>query len=132
LSLANAAQAKRGQKPGDPWYIVCTEPATPHILTLYATRMWADEMFRDLKSQGFHLEQTRLTHPERLDRLMLALALAYWWVLGRGIWVDRMQLRRPVDRCKHPKCSLFTLGLRWIHRLLTLDKLPDVVLMPVL
>ena len=53
-----------------------TEPATPHILTLYAVRMWADELFRDLKSQGFHLEQTRLTHPERLDRLMLALALA--------------------------------------------------------
>ena len=132
LSLANAAQAKRGQKPEDPWYIVCTEPATPHILTLYATRMWADEMYRDLKSQGFHLEQTRLTHPERLDRLMLALALAYYWVLGRGIWVDRLQLRRSVDRCKHPKCSLFTLGLRWIHRLLTLDKLPDVVLMPVL
>ena len=41
---------------------------------------------------------------------MLALALAYWWVLGRGIWVHRLQLRRPVDRCKHPKCSLFTWG----------------------
>jgi|GEM_PF-1866717 len=60
------------------------------------------------------------------------LALAYWWILGRGIWVDRMQLRRRVDRCKHPKCSLFTLGLRWIHRLLELHKLPDVALMPVL
>lgn len=132
LSLANATKAKRGQKPQDPWYIVCTEPATPHILALYATRMWVDEMFRDLKSQGFHLEQTRLTHTDRLDRLMLALALAYWWVLGRGIWVDRMHLRRPVDRRKHPKCSLFTLGLRWIHRLLTLDKLPDVVLIPIL
>ena len=44
--------------------------------------MWADELFRDSKSQGFHLEHTRLTHPERLDRLMLALALAYWWDLG--------------------------------------------------
>ena len=132
LSLANAAQAKRGQKPEDPWYIVCTEPATSHILTLYATRMGADEMYRDLKSQGFHLEQTRLTHTERLDRLMLASALAYYWVLGRGIWVDRLQLRRSVDRCKHPKCSLFTLGLRWIHRLLTLDKLSDVELIPIL
>jgi hypothetical protein len=132
LSLANPAQAKRSQKAEDPWYIVCTVPATPHILTLYAAHMWADELFRDLKSHGFHLEQTRLTHTERLDRLMLALALAYWWVLGRGIWGDRLQLRQPVDRCKHPKCSLFTLGLRWIHRRLTLDKLPDVVLIPLL
>ena len=94
--------------------------------------MWADARFRDLKSQGFHLEQTRLTHTERLDRLMLALALAHWWVLGRGIWVDRLQLRRPVDRCKHPKGNLFTLGLRWMHRLLTLDQLPDAVLIPLL
>lgn len=132
LSVANAAEPKRGQKAEDPWYIVSTEPATPHILTLYAVRMWADEMFRDLKSQGFHLEQTRLNHPERIDRLMLVIALAYWWVLGRGIWVDRMQLRRRVDRCRHPKCSLFTLGLRWIHRLLTLDHLPDVSFVPVL
>jgi hypothetical protein len=54
LALAHAAQAKRGQQAPDPWYIVCTEPATPHILTLYAARMWADELFRDLKSQGFH------------------------------------------------------------------------------
>jgi len=37
-----------------------------------------------------------------------------------------------VDRCKHPKCSLFTLGLRSIHRLMELEKLPDVVLLPVL
>jgi hypothetical protein len=44
--------------------------------------MWADELFCDLKSQGFHLERTRLTHTQRLDRLMLALALAYWWGTG--------------------------------------------------
>jgi hypothetical protein len=132
LSVAHAAQPKRGQKVDDPWYIVSTELATSHILTLYAVRMWVDELFRDLKSQGFHLDQTRLTHTERIDRLMLILALAYWWIMGRGIWIDRMQLRRRVDRCKHPKCSLFTIGLRWIHRLFDRDKLPDVCLIPAL
>jgi len=132
LSVANAPQPKRGKKEEDPWYIVSTDPATSHILAMYAVRMWIDEMFRDLKGQGFHLNQTRLTDPERIDRLMLILALAYWWILGRGIWIDRLHLRRRVDRCKHPKCSLFTIGLRWIHRLLDMDKLPDVSLVPVL
>jgi hypothetical protein len=132
LSLACAPQPKQGQKAEDPWYIVSTDAATSHILTLYATRMWIDEMFRDLKGQGFHLNETRLKHPERIDRLMLILALAYWWILGRGIWIDRMQLRRRVDRCLHPKCSLFTIGLRWIHRLFDRDKLPDVCFIPVL
>jgi hypothetical protein len=132
LSLAHAPRPKRGQKTDDPWYIVSIDPASSHILTLYAVRMWIDELFRDLKGQGFHLNQTRLTHPERIDRLMLILALAYWWIMGRGIWIDRMGLRRRVDRCKHPKRSLFTIGLRWIHRLLDRDKLPDVYLVPVL
>ena len=63
---------------------------------------------------------------------MLALVLACWWVIGRGIWVDRMGLRRQVDRAKHPKCSLFTIGLRWINQLFNRDKMPDVVLVPVL
>jgi len=132
LSLAHAAPALHSQQGDDPWYIVSTEPAGPPILALYRVRMWVDEMFRDLKSHGFHLDQTRLDRPERIDRLMLALALAYWWVIGRGIWVERMQLRDRVDRQDDPACSLFTLGLRWICRQLDLDKLPDVELLPVL
>ena len=132
LSVATAGQLPHGAKSADPWFIVSTEPAGPPILNLYRVRMWVDEMFRDLKSQGFHLDQTRLDRTDRIDRLMLALALAYWWVIGRGIWVDRMQLRDRVDRQDDPACSLFTLGLRWICRLLDLDKLPDVELLPVL
>jgi hypothetical protein len=31
--------------------------------------MWADEMFRDLKSQGFHLNQTRLDRTDLLTVL---------------------------------------------------------------
>jgi hypothetical protein len=132
LSVATGEQPQHGATSDDPWFIVSTEPAGPAILNLYQVRMWADEMFRDLKSQGFHLEQTRLRCAERIDRLMLALALAYWWVIGRGIWVDRMHLRNRVDREDDPACSLFTLGLRWICRQLDLDHLPDVVLLPVL
>jgi hypothetical protein len=132
LSVATTDQRQSGAKGDDPWFIVSTEPAGPPILNVYRVRMWVDEMFRDLKSQGFHLEQTRLDRTDRIDRLMLALALAYWWVIGRGIWVDRMQLRDRVDRQDDPACSLFTLGLRWICRLLDLDKLPDVELLPVL
>lgn len=132
LSLGNTPQAKRGKKKADPWYIISTEPAGPQMLYLYAVRMWVDEMFRDLKGQGFHLDQTRLADPKRLDRLMLVLALIYWWLMDLGIWVDRMGLRRRVDRAKKPKCSLFTIGLRWLKRMLRLMTIPDVRLVPVL
>jgi hypothetical protein len=132
LSLSNVPQAKRGKKKEDPWYIISTDPAGPQVLSLYAVRGWVDQMFRDLKGQGFHLDKTRLEDPKRLDRLMLVLALIYWWLLELGIWVDRMGLRRRVDRAKQPKCSLFMIGLRWFKRMLRLDTMPNVRLVPVL
>jgi hypothetical protein len=94
--------------------------------------MWLDETFRDLKSQGFHLDQTRLDRTERIDRLLLALVLACWWVMGCGLTVERTGQRHQVDRVKQPKCSLFTIGLRWINQLLNRDELPAVILVPVL
>ncbi len=130
LSLSTAPPTKPGKKPA-PWYIVSTEPASQHILTLDAKRMWVDEMFRDFKSHGYHLEQTHLEHPERIDRLVLAVVLAYLWSLGRGLWVERLHLRYRVDRDRHPQCSLFTVGLRWIHHLWNLAIVPDVFLIPV-
>jgi hypothetical protein len=89
-------------------------------------------MFGDLKGQGFHLDQTRLEDPKRLDRLMLVLALIYGWLLDLGLWVDRMGLRRRVDRAKEPKCNLFIIGMRWLKRMLRLETIPDVRLVPVL
>jgi hypothetical protein len=41
LSLSTAPPTKPGKKPA-PWYIVSTEPASQHILTLDAKRMWVE------------------------------------------------------------------------------------------
>ncbi len=120
-------------KPGkklDPWFIISTEPAGWWIIRTYEKRFWIEETFRDFKSYGFHYDQTGVRDPDRLDRLVLIIALACWWALGIGIWLDRMGLRRSVDRAKRPKLSLFQLGLRYINRLLYLGKTPDVRLIP--
>ena len=44
-------------------------------------------MFKDYKNEGrgFGLELTGLQHPERLARLLLALALVYIWLLLWGL-----------------------------------------------
>jgi hypothetical protein len=62
----------------------------------------------------------------------LLIALACWWVISIGLWVHRMGLRGEVDRTKHPKLSLFQLGLRYINRLLHLGEVPDVRFIPAL
>jgi len=41
LSLSPAPPPKPGKQPA-PWYIVSTEPASQHILTLDAKRMWVE------------------------------------------------------------------------------------------
>ena len=132
LSVSMAcAPAKSGERL-DPWFIVSTEPASPHILTCYAKRFWIDETFRDFKGYGFQFDQTGLHDLDRLDRLVLMIALACWWVLSIGIWLHRMGLRKEVDRAEHSKLSLFQLGLRYINRLLHLGETPDVQLIPTL
>jgi Transposase DDE domain len=130
LNLALACAPPKPGKKLDPWFIVSTEPASHHLLTLYEKRFWIDETFRDFKGYGFHFDQTGLHDPDRLDRLVLMIALACWWVLSLGIWLHRMGLRREVDRAKHPRLSLLQLGLRHINRLLHLGEVPDVELIP--
>jgi DDE family transposase len=85
-------------------------------------RPWIEPLFGDMKGHGFDFQTSRLPHPERLSRLMLAVALAYLWLCFLGSvalmwaqaqWVDRSD---PRDR------SIFTIGRQWLSHLLKLDK----------
>ncbi|MGC1951655.1 MAG: hypothetical protein WA970_03560 [Gammaproteobacteria bacterium] len=49
----------------------------------YGARWAIEPAFLDFKSRGFELEDSQLEHPERLERLILIMALAmYWCVCG--------------------------------------------------
>jgi len=132
LSLSTSCAPAKPGKDLDPWFIISTEFAGPQIIRIYEKRFWIEETFRDFKGYGFHLGETGVQDPERLDRLVLLIALACWWVISIGLWVHRMGLRGEVDRTKHPKLSLFQLGLRYINRLLHLGEVPDVRFIPAL
>jgi hypothetical protein len=77
-------------------------------------------LWRDFKSQGFDLEASGLEHRERLERLLLGLALATAWVLWLGVAVIKRGLRRRVDEGNRRKLSLFQIGLRWLEHAWTL------------
>lgn len=86
----------------------------------YAYRMDIDERFRDDKSGGFDMAHTRLQHPERLERLLLAVALATLWCheLGEQVITQGESMRRVIDPGPKRELSLFQLGLRWLKRCL--------------
>lgn len=84
----------------------------------YAKRMSIEQSFRDDKSGGFDLEHTRLQHIERVNRLLLATAIATLWCHELGEFVLKCgdEVRRHVDPSFQRTLSLFQLGFRWLKR----------------
>jgi Transposase DDE domain len=86
----------------------------------YSGRMSIEQSFRDDKSGGFDMEHTRLQHAERIDHLLLAIAIATLWCheLGEFILKQGDDSRCQVDPAYKRTLSLFQLGLRWLKRAL--------------
>lgn len=49
--------------------------------------MSTERSFRDDKSGGFDMEHTRLQHAQRIDHLLLAIAIATLWLHELGEFV---------------------------------------------
>jgi hypothetical protein len=103
----------------EPWYLITTEPTSKLACASYQKRFRIEEMFKDFKNngRGFGLELTGLRHAERLERLLLALALIYIWLLLWGAQVIAAGYQKFVDSVRKPTLSLFQTGLRFINRL---------------
>lgn len=50
----------------------------------YALRTWMESGFKDLKRGGLRWEQTKMTVPLRLERLLFVMALAMFWLVRQG------------------------------------------------
>ncbi len=96
------------------WFLMTDQRATPTRLSqLYGRRMAVEQLFRDGKNKrnGWSLRDTQMTRADRLDRLILILALVYLLLCGIGL--AALKLHRPGDWCSnsHPgTCSVFQIG----------------------
>lgn len=90
--------------------VLACNAAPDRALTRYAQRWGTETLFAALKSRGFNLEDTRLTTPERLDKLLALLALAFTWAHLVGTWCHE---QKPLKLKNHgyPPKSLFKRGL---------------------
>lgn len=69
---------------GDFLVLASSDFSPDQALATYADRWQIETLFGCLKSRGFNLEDTHLTHPERLAKLMGLLALAFAWACRTG------------------------------------------------
>jgi hypothetical protein len=68
----------------EPWIIAMNDPPNRATVRDYACRWGIEPMFSDFKSRGFQLEDTQLQAADRLDRLLLIMALAMYWCVRVG------------------------------------------------
>jgi hypothetical protein len=66
----------RGRGPKEPWYILTSLNSLPRTLSIYAARWGIETMFRDLKTGGYNLENTKVNE-RRLMALVLLISIAY-------------------------------------------------------
>jgi hypothetical protein len=108
------------------WFLMTDQKGSAQQLcNLYGRRMTIEQLFRDDKSKrnsgtlhGWSLRDTQITKPDRLDRLLLIMAIAYLLLCGLGIVAK--QMLRPAEWCstnRPNECSIFTIGLVMLQRL---------------
>lgn len=103
------------------WFLMTDQPGTAHQLCkLYGQRMTIEQLFRDDKSKrnGWSLRDTKITKPDRIDRLLLILAIAYLLLCGIGL-IAKKQFT-PSAWCstnRQIECSIYTIGLIMLDKI---------------
>jgi hypothetical protein len=81
----------------EPWIIAMSDLPTTGRARDYGLRWGIEAMFSDFKTRGFHLEASQIERTDRLDRLVLVLALALYWAVSTGMW-DATENRTPAEK----------------------------------
>lgn len=81
-------------------------------MSLYTKRWEIETLFSCFKGRGFNLEDTHLTHLDRVSKLVTVCALAFCWAYHVGIKAVKQNPKKQ-KRKKHgrPQQSLFAIGL---------------------
>jgi hypothetical protein len=95
----------------EPWYLISNaEPSLDQVWS-YAQRFCCEQLFRDQKSGVFQLESSGLRDPQRIDRLLVVVAIAVLVGSLQGYAVSLAGLRRQVDPHWKRGMSFLRIGL---------------------
>lgn len=100
------------------WFLISDQPAGHQRVREYARRMRVEATFQDFKLRGWDIEGTVMTDRARLDRLLLVLCLAVWWVSHLAAACIHHGQRDRFDRHDRRDKGIFRLGRLWLCDLL--------------
>jgi hypothetical protein len=92
----------RGKGPNEGWYILTNLKSLSEVLKVYQARSGIEAMFRDCKSGGYNLEDSKAS-VERLTSLVLLIAIAYTCAGLQGQFIKLSGQQKYVSRLKELK-----------------------------
>ena len=95
----------------EPWYLISNAEPSLDLVWSYGRRFCCEQLFRDQKSGVFQLADSGLRDPQRIDRLLLVVAIAVLAGSLQGYALSLAGLRRQVDPHWKRGMSFLRLGL---------------------
>lgn len=100
------------------WFFVTNFDTQAEAQKWYRKRFTTETLFSDFKGRGFHLDETGLWIPERVNRLVMVASLAYVFTILLGVEALVSGAFRQLVRTDAFYHSLFQLGLIYLDHLL--------------
>ena len=96
--------------PNSEYLILVTDSDPEGALDDYRERWEIETLFGCLKTRGFDFECTHVVEPERVQKLVALMAIAYCWCVATGKWMNSI---KEIKTKKHGRkeISLFRHGL---------------------
>jgi hypothetical protein len=100
--------------------IVATNQDAKNAIAIYLRRWEIECLFSCLKTKGFRFEDTHITRLERIEKLIVLLAIGFCWAHKMGEW---RAIQKPIKFNQHnesqrPQYSYFRYGLDLIRDLI--------------
>jgi hypothetical protein len=111
----------RAEDSDDTWYLA-TNMDSKYAVMEYKKRFIIEEMFKDLKSNGFNIEGTWTESIIYFRNLYLCVSMAYTWMIVLGADCSKNKKSKIIGATKNIKnkvvriYSLFTSGMKWFNR----------------
>ena len=100
-------------------YCIIVSFNKPEQASEYYSKRWQIEtMFRGLKTSGFNLENTHLTHLDRLEKLIILVMIGFVWCYKIGDFIDNHIKSITIKKHGRRAISIFIYGLDYISKYL--------------
>jgi hypothetical protein len=95
--------------------VIASEEKPATSLQIYLIRQEIETLFGCLKTRGFRFEDTHMTDPDRIDKLIVLLAIGFCWSYKVGEWLH--ENIQPIKLKSHNRraISMFRYGLDFIR-----------------